>query len=190
MRTENAGYLGAMQLRLGLANSHGVKDIGDRVDKLGMIGLDRRIDDGDDHTSPACQVMGFFEPDRLARILRHVLGQCRPFADLIVIVGLDEINVRIGAERRQQRLQRFDRPEFKAYEGTSSSTSGTGGSAVRLYWRASRAPISSARAAFTRTRTSSGRCGRPAVSAAIVGGIGSASLRVGMGGVGGGIGSA
>src|SRR3990170_4040244 len=55
----------------------------------------------------------------------------------------------------------------------SRSARGTRGSATTLYWRAIRAAISLARAAATRMRISPGRCGRPAVSAAMAGGISS-----------------
>src|SRR3990170_331652 len=53
----------------------------------------------------------------------------------------------------------------------SRSARGTRGSATTLYWRAIRAAISLARAAATRMRISFGRCGRPAVSAAMAGGF-------------------
>ena len=71
-----------------------------------MRSLDRRVDDRDHHAVAARQAMRRVEPDRLAGILRRGLGRRFVFADAIVVIGLRQLDIGIGAERREQRLKR------------------------------------------------------------------------------------
>ena len=117
MRHENACDLGPVLLGRSWTFADRVEHSGYRAGKFWVCAVDRGVDDGDHDATAPRPTVRFVEPKFFAGILGRALRRCLFLARPIIVVGLDELHVRVGAHRLKHRFQRTVAGETQAHDG-------------------------------------------------------------------------
>jgi hypothetical protein len=88
-----------------------------RAGKFGVSAVDRGVDDGDRDATAPRQKVRLIEAKFFAGILRRGLRASLFLARPIIVVGLDQLHVGVGAERLKHRFHRTLAGELQAHDG-------------------------------------------------------------------------